>query len=707
MAAQARFAISGMTCATCSARLERALSGVPGVRAAAVNLALDLADISYDPNIVTPGGLIRAVDEAGFSARIIDDATSSTRDGQAVFMASVLTAPLVAEMILHAAGRMIHLPPWFALILATPVQFVFGARFYRGAANALRHGSANMDVLVALGTTAAFALSAWRVWFGGDLYLESSAVIITLVLLGKWLESRAKASASAAIRALFDLRPAHARVLRQGQSFDVPVSDVIADDIVTIKAGEKIPVDGIIISGETDCDESMLTGESLPVHRKIDDRVIGGAMNGTGAITIRTTTVGRDATLAKIIRIVEDAQHGKAPVQKMVDRVSAVFVPVVIALALATFAIWFAVGGSFDHAFVPAISVLVIACPCALGLATPAALVAGTAAAARAGILIKNIEALEKARAIDTVALDKTGTLTEGRPTVTSLAIARDAAPNTLALIAAAEAASEHVLARAVVDLAKSRGAKIAPVKSSRAVPGRGIIADVDGHHVVIGNAAMLNDAGVLLDAELPPPPGPATHLFAAIDRRHVATLTLAEPLRPSSPAAIERLRALAVRPIMLSGDRPEIAQAIAAPLGIVDARGGLKPEDKAGEIARLKKSGAVVAMVGDGINDAPALAAADVGIAIGTGTDVAVETADVTLLHPDPRLIAAAISISRATWRKIRQNLFWAMIYNLIALPFAALGALTPALAGAAMAASSVSVVLNALALKRWRAPD
>lgn len=704
--AQTRFAISGMTCASCSSRLERALTQVPGVRTASVNLALDLADISYDPSATSPPALIGAVDDAGFGARIVDDPQTPARDGRTVLLAALLTAPLVAEMLLHAAGRMVHLPPWLALLLATPVQFILGARFYRGAVTAVRHGSANMDVLVALGTTAAFGLSTWRVVSGGALYFESSAVIISLVLFGKWLESRAKAGASAAIRSLLDLRPATARVIRGDIEQSISVADVEIGDLVLVKPGEKIPTDGVIVAGETECDESLITGESVPTPRRPDDRVIGGAVNGSGLISVRTTAVGRDTTLARIIRIVEDAQHGKAPVQRLVDRVSAIFVPAVIVIAVATFAVWIGVDGNFDGATVAAISVLVIACPCALGLATPAALVAGTGAAARAGILIKNIEALERARAIDTVVLDKTGTLTEGRPAVVAVAIAPQAPRDALALVASAESASEHVLGRAVTTYAQSHGAVLGPVQSFRAIPGRGLVAQVRDHDVAIGNAALLTERGIAVDPALLPAAGAATMLLASIDRIHVATFAVSDPIRRTSVAAIRHLARLRITPIMLSGDRQDVAEAVAGALGITHARGGLRPEDKSAEIARLRHAGAVVAMVGDGINDAPALAAADVGIAIGTGADVAIETADITLLRPDPLLIAAAVDISRATWRKIRQNLFWAMIYNVVALPFAALGALTPALAGAAMAASSVSVVLNALALRRWRQP-
>ncbi len=693
-----------MTCASCASRLESALNRVPGVMSASVNLALDVADVRFNSATATEADLIRAVSDAGFTANKIVTAAS---EGRAVLVAAMLTAPLVMAMIAHSVGAALHLPPWLELALATPVQFYLGARFYRGAAAAIRHGGANMDVLIVLGTTTAFALSAARVIIGdGALYFESSAVIITLVLFGKWLEARAKRSATSAIEALMQLRPATARVLRGAAEEEVPISTVVVGDTVVIKPGEKIPVDGRIVAGETECDEAMISGESVPLHRAMGDVVTGGALNGDGMIHVRVTAVGADATLAKISRIVEQAQAGKAPIQKLVDRVSAVFVPLVILAAMAVFAGWLWQTGDVDRAVNAMISVLVIACPCALGLATPAALVAGTGAAARAGILIKNIDALERLHAVDTVVLDKTGTLTRGRPEIVDFRLSAAAPPDTLSLLASAESASEHIYARAVVALANDRGVQFVAPDSLKMFPGRGVRARVSGHDVVIGNARHFADLHLTVDQCLTANDTVATQLFAAISGTHVATLSVSDQVRAESSAAVAALRALHLKPVILSGDQPGAVAAVAAALGIQDAEGSLRPEDKAKRITHLRNAGAKVAMVGDGINDTPALAAADVGIAIGGATDVAMETADVTLLRPDPRLIAAAIDISRATWRKIQQNLFWAMIYNVVAIPFAALGALTPALAGAAMAASSVSVVVNALALSAWRAP-
>ena len=699
-----RFRIGGMTCAACAGRLESALGHTPGVTSASVNLALESAEVRFDPAVTSRERLFNVVGETGFTA---EDVTPR-HDGAMLTLSAALTAPLVAAMAAHTLGLGFHLPPWLEFALATPVQFICGARFYRGAFAALKHGTATMDVLIALGTTAAYALSAVRATtIGGDLYFESSAVIITLVLLGKSLEARAKRSAVAALKALMDLKPSVARVRRADADVETPISEVAIGDVVVIKPGEKIPVDGTIIEGLTECDESLITGESAAVTRAPGDAVTGGAINGSGLIVVRTTAIGGDSTLAKIARIVEQAQHGKAPIQKLVDRVSAIFVPVVIVAAFAVFAGWLMTTANFDDAVSAAISVLVIACPCALGLATPAALVAGTGAAARAGILIKNIDALERARSISTVVLDKTGTLTQGRPEITDVALGNGAPHDTIELFAAAEGASEHVYARAATAYAKTRALRLPLVTSLTAVPGRGIVAEVAGRKVAAGNDKLFAEMKLALDPAMTLPPATATRIHVAIDGRHAASVAVADPVRAESKAAVDQLIALGVAPRILSGDHPETVAAIARVLGIADAAGGLSPKDKADVVAALRQQGAHVAMVGDGINDAPALAAADVGIAIGGGADAAMETADITLLRPDPRLIAAAFDVSRATWRKIQQNLFWAMIYNLIAVPFAAAGALTPALAAAAMAASSVSVIVNALGLRSWRAPE
>jgi Cu+-exporting ATPase len=525
------------------------------------------------------------------------------------------------------------------------------------------------------------------------------------VLFGKWLEARAKRASSAAVRALLNLRPETARVRRTEGEQLVAIAAVARGDDVIVYPGEKIPVDGVVIMGNSACDESLVTGESMPVRRAPGDPVIGGALNGEGRLTVRTTAVGRDSTLARIARIVAEAQHGKAPIQRLVDRISAVFVPAVVVTAGVVLAGWLLTTGDVDRAIAASISVLVIACPCALGLATPTALVAGTGAAARAGVLIKDIATLERTRNVDTVVFDKTGTLTVGQPAVTHAAFA-PGAEVLRPLIAAAEAGSTHPIARAVARFAGARDGAGPPIEALVERPGFGLTATVAGRAVVAGSAALLEAEGIVRDPELVAQDDAATLVLAAVDRRHVATFEIADPIRPEAAATVAALEKAGIATVLLSGDRLAVATAVGTRLGISRVHGGVKPEEKAARIAALRAEGAVVAMVGDGVNDAPALVAADVGMAMGGGTDVAVETADIALLRGDPRLVATAIAISRATARTIRQNLFWAMIYNVVAIPFAAGGGLTPALAGAAMAASSLSVVGNALALSRRSNP-
>jgi Cu+-exporting ATPase len=601
------------------------------------------------------------------------------------------------------------------LALATPVQFVIGARFYRAAWKALRAGAANMDVLVALGTSAAWGYSLWLLaTLGpaastGRLYFEASVVIVTLVLLGKYLEARAKRGTTAAIRQLMDLRPRSARVQRaDGSEVEVPVAALRAGDVVAIRPGERVPVDGEVLAGASEVDEALITGESLPVTKAAGSRVTGGAINGSGLLVVRATAVGADSTLARIIRLVENAQAGKAPVQRLVDRISAIFVPVVVAIAAVTFGVTFAVAGAFEPAFVAAVSVLVIACPCALGLATPTAIMTGTGAAARAGILIKDVASLERAHRIDTVVFDKTGTLTEGRPRVVEIVTTGGDGDELLQLAASVQRASEHPLARAVMARASDAGLAMLPVDDFRNHVGQGVVGTVAGRQLAIGSAAFLTSRGI----DLAPATGTAdrwrtearTVVWVADGSRLLGGFAIADPLRAESAAAVASLRALGVRTLLLSGDAPPVAEAIGREVGVDEARGGVAPDGKATAISGRQAAGATVAMVGDGINDAPALAAADVGIAMGSGTDIAMETAGVTLMRADPRLVAGAIAASRATFRKIRQNLFWAFIYNIVGIPLAAFGFLTPALAGAAMAASSVSVVGNSLLLRRWK---
>jgi len=717
------FALDGMTCAACATRSEKVLSRVPGVSSATVNFALERASVTAPAGTVSFEDLSNAITKAGFTARALvkDDAGETEARKQRALMvdyvtlafAALLTAPLVAQMGAHFTGAGFHLAPWTEFFLALPVQVIAGARFYRGAWNVLRAGSSNMDVLVVMGTTAAFCYSVYLLLtLGhaamGQLYFEAAAVIITLVLFGKVLEARAKRGTTAAIRALMTLRPDVARVGRDGEVIDVPVDQVVSGDIVIVRPGEKIPVDGEIEEGASTVDESLLTGESLPVDKQIGDAVTGGAINGTGVLTLRATRVGADSTLSRIIALVENAQSGKANVQRLVDKVAAVFVPVVIVIASITFAAWLFSGGTFEASLIAAVSVLVIACPCALGLATPTAIVTGTGAAARAGILVKDVDALERAHRVTTVVFDKTGTLTQGHPAVVDHVVLQGDEADTLSLAAGVQSGSEHPLARAIIDLAADAGIAIADVKDFASVTGRGVKGTVSGHEIVFGNRGFLADEGVVLPNSLERvitwEAEAKTVIWLGVNGQLAAVFALADPLRPEANDAVEDLHRLGIESVLLSGDAPAVAEAVGRALNIDDAQGGVRPEDKAAAVDTLRADTKVVAMVGDGINDAPALATADLGVAMGSGTDVAMETASITLMRSDPRLVSGALDISRATWRKIQQNLFWAFIYNIIGIPLAALGYLSPAIAGAAMAASSVSVVSNALLLRRWR---
>ena len=717
------FALDGMTCGACAVRSEKVLSRVPGVSAANVNFALEQATISAPKGTVTFDTLSEAVAKAGFTARALSANTDSgaeddrqkslLKDYLTLGFAILLTTPLVAQMGAHFTGAGFHLTPWTEFALALPVQLIAGARFYVGAWKVLRAGSGNMDVLVVMGTTAAFGYSLYLLLtlgngVAGQLYFEASAVIITLVLLGKVLEARAKRGTTAAIRALMDLRPATARVKRGDDVIEIPVDQVKEDDIVLIRPGEKVPVDGIIEDGASELDEALLTGESLPVARQLGDPVTGGSINGTGLLTVCATRVGEDSTLARIIRLVENAQSGKAPVQRLVDRVAAVFVPIVIGIATVTFAGWLVTGGTFEQGLIAAVSVLVIACPCALGLATPTAIVTGTGAAARAGILIKDVEALERAHRVDTVIFDKTGTLTEGHPAVVDFTVVAGDERDVLSLAASAQRGSEHPLAKAFVILAETRGVDIGTVSNFKSVTGQGVTGDYDGRTILLGNRAFLETNHVAtvswIDKAGQWEREAHTVVWMAVDGILMALFALADPVREDAKTAVSVLHRLDIDVHLLSGDAPAVVNAVAATVQIDRAQGGVRPEDKAAAVTQLRQQNHVVAMIGDGINDAPALAEADVGVAMGTGTDVAMETAAITLMRPDPRLVAGAFGISRATWRKIKQNLFWAFIYNVIGIPLAAFGYLSPAVAGAAMAASSVSVVTNALLLRRWR---
>lgn len=717
--------ISGMTCASCAARVGKALKRVPDVRDAQVNLATEQVRVRASSNVPV-ATLTAAVTEAGYTARPVDPPDSYAHRhpspshrlpaGWPVLAAAVLSFPLIVPMIGALFGASWMLPGGLQWLLATPVQFGLGARFYRAGWKALKVGAGNMDLLVALGTTAAYGLSVYQLLISGEdtahLYFETSAVVITLVLLGKWLEARAKRQTTEAIRALQALRPDTARVRRDGKDSDVPLEQVQVGDLVAVRPGERVPVDGEIMAGESQLDESLLTGESLPAAKAPSDRVTSGTMNGEGFLLVRTLAVGAETVLARIIRLVEDAQANKAPIQRLVDRVSTVFVPVVVLIALTTLLGWGLTNGDWPQAVLHAVAVLVIACPCALGLATPAAIMAGTGVAARHGILIKDAEALESAHAIEVIALDKTGTLTRGEPALVAVEPVNGPQDTTLALAAALQQGSEHPLATAVQRAARHVGLTPAPVAHLKALPGRGVRGIVNGHAMLLGNDRMMREAGVALRAlearaaSLRQAGRTVAWLAEAGQTpRLLALLAFGDTLKPESPAAVRALQALGLRLTLLTGDNTATTQAIAQQLGIDDVRAELLPADKVAAVNALRRQGLHVAMVGDGINDAPALAAADIGIAMGNGTDVAMHAAGITLMRGDPRLITDAIDISRRTYRKIRQNLFWAFVYNVIGIPLAALGGLSPVLAGAAMASSSVSVVANALTLRRWRA--
>ena len=753
--------IGGMTCASCVGRVERALRKVPGVQDATVNLATESARIAYTVPDGTDAAALqalvrRAVRNAGYEPRAADatDAPEDTSPWAGFLPVAVglaLSAPLVLPMLGDLFGQHWMLPAWVQFLLATPVQFILGARFYKAGWAAAKALSGNMDLLVAVGTSAGWGLSMW-LWLTAPtdhpghvphLYFEASAVVVTLVLLGKWLEARAKRQTTAAIRALHALRPDVVHLLSKTGEVDVPVAEVMVGDRLVVRPGERIPADGVVTEGQTQVDESMLTGEPLPVARELGGRLTGGSINGDGRIVMQVQAVGSETVLAQIIRLVEDAQAAKAPLQRLVDKVSAVFVPVVLVLALITLLGWLWAGAGTEAALIHAVAVLVIACPCALGLATPAAIMAGTGVAAQHGILIKDVQALEVAHRVDTVAFDKTGTLTVGQPRLVALELAAGAdEAAVLAAVAGVQSGSEHPLARAVVAAAAQRGMAPEAADGVRAVPGRGTEGVVQGQTWHIGSLRWMQELGVpVLPAaagEGAANAGPLAQRALAFQQegftvsavagptpqglRVLALLAFGDEPKPGAREALAALKARGIRTVMISGDNRGAAEAMARRLGLDPAAGEVMaevlPGDKAAQIQLLQrgnaanvKSGAgsapqpcIVAMVGDGVNDAPALAAADVGMAMGNGTDVAMHAAGITLMRGDPMLVAAALDISHRTVSKIRQNLFWAFAYNVAGIPLAALGYLSPVVAGAAMALSSVSVMANALLLKRWR---
>lgn len=719
--------IGGMTCASCVSRVEKALRKVPGVQEATVNLATESARIVIAPGEQMEARLRRAVRDAGYEPRAADAAVdvedASPWTGFApVAIGLALSAPLVIPMLGELFGQHWMLNPLWQFLLATPVQFVLGARFYKAGWHALKAFTGNMDLLVSIGTTAGWALSVW-LWLTADagamahLYFEGSAIVITLVLLGKWLEAHAKRQTTSAIRALHALRPDKAHLLGQDGEVDVPVAEVLVGDKLVVKPGERFPVDGILLEGHTQVDESMLTGEPLPVVKDVLAQLTGGSINGEGRIVMQVGAVGNKTVLAHIIRLVEDAQAAKAPIQRMVDQVSAVFVPVVLVLALVTLLGWWLTGHPFELAVIHAVAVLVIACPCALGLATPAAIMTGTGVAAKYGILIKDVQALELAHKVDVVAFDKTGTLTVGKPKLTTLqplsGISED---EVLRVAASLQSGSEHPLARAVVACAQERGQVFEVPDNVRSVAGRGTEGEVGVRSFLIGSLRWMEELNIdtrAVNARAAELQAQGATVSAMAERTTQgltlrALMAFGDEPKPGAKEALAALRLRGIKTVMISGDNRGAAEAMARRLGLRPDEGEViaevLPGDKAARVMALKVGGHTVAMVGDGVNDAPALAAADVGMAMGNGTDVAMHAAGITLMRGDPMLVVASLDISARTVAKIRQNLFWAFAYNVAGIPLAAFGFLNPVVAGAAMAMSSVSVMGNALLLKRWK---
>jgi len=717
---QLQLALEGMTCAACATRIEKALNSIEGV-SATVNFATETAHISYVPGTTNPELLIAAINKTGYGAHASGE---SSRDAERArrkaiyrkelrvfWLAAALTLPLVGQMGFMFSGHHADIiPRWLQFALATPVQFWAGKRFYVGAWHALRGGGANMDVLVALGTSMAWLFSAVVTLWGlsQHVYFEASAAVITLVLLGKLLEARAKGKTSAAIEELIKLQPRTAWVERDGKTLEVEIGSIKVDEIFIVRAGENVPVDGQVIEGNSSVVEAMLTGESLPVSKQSGAKVFAATQNQEGMLRCRATGVGSHTLLAEIIRLVEQAQGSKAPIQRLADVISGIFVPTVIAVSLVTFALWWWLGGSFTVALVNAVAVLVIACPCALGLATPTAIMVGTGNGARAGILVRNAAALERAEKIRTLLVDKTGTLTEGKPAVTDIMpIGGTTESELLRLAATLEQGSQHPLALAILTQARERELDLAAVVNFRSISGKGVSGLIAEKIYHLGSPALMLEMGLALDAALlqQVQSQGKTVVCVAQESTLQGYLAIADRLRDSSPRAVARLQAMGIEVIMLTGDNHATAQAIANQAGIRNYRAEVLPQHKAEEVEKIKTQGMIVGMVGDGINDAPALAAADISFAIGAGSDVAIEAADITLMRNDLNSVADAINLSRATLDKIRQNLFFAFIYNILGIPLAALGMLNPVIAGAAMAMSSVSVVSNSLLLKRWKA--
>ena len=726
---KAEFDITGMTCANCSLGIEKGLNKMEGIGSATVNLALEKATIEFNPSEVTIADIIAKVEDLGYSAHQkqegkeqVDYREKTIQDQKRKFIISaILSLPLLWTMVGHFSfTSFLYLPdflmnPWLQMALAAPVQFIIGKQFYVGAYKSLRNGAANMDVLIAMGTSAAYFYSVYQaiVTAGTQiephLYFETSAVLITLIVLGKYFEAKAKGRSSEAIKKLMGLQAKTATVLREGLEKEIPLEEVVIGDTILVKPGEKIPVDGEVLEGHTAVDESMLTGESLPIDKKQGDILFGSTINKNGFIQMEATKVGRDTALAQIIKVVEDAQGSKAEIQRLADKISGVFVPIVVGIAVVSFLIWilWVRPGEVTPALEVFITILVIACPCALGLATPTSIMAGSGRSAEFGILFKGGEYLEQTQSIDTVVVDKTGTVTHGEPVLTDVVLASGQEEEKfLSLIGAAERQSEHPLAQAIVQGIQDKGTKLGEVQFFEAIPGYGVQATVSGQAVVIGTRKLMQQYGVEIQSVLPTMEelerNGKTAMLAAINGQYAGLVAVADTVKETSREAVRRLHEMGIEVIMMTGDNERTAQAIGKEVGIDAVIAEVLPEGKADEVKKIQQKGKKVAMVGDGINDAPALAIADIGMAIGTGTDVAMEAADVTLIRGDLNSIADAIIMSRKTMRNIKQNLFWAFGYNTLGIPIAALGLLAPWVAGAAMAFSSVSVVLNALRLQR-----
>ena len=721
--------ISGMSCAACSAIIDKKLSKLEGIETTSVNLLAENATISFDPLKLKTSEIIKVIESLGYGAILEEDSSKDTEKEQRekeiyklrreLIISALLSSPLIVAMILALVGinvKFLH-NEYFQLILATPIQFIIGFRFYKNAYYSLRAKSANMDVLVAMGTSAAYFFSIYNAFFEPekpgammkDLYFEAAAVIITLILLGKYLESVAKGKTSEAIKKLMGLQAKTARVIRDSQEIDIPIEQMRLGEIVVVRPGEKVSVDGIVIDGNSSIDESMLTGESLPVEKKHGDLVIGSTINKYGSFKFKATKVGKDTALSQIIKLVEDAQGSKAPIQKIADKVSGIFVPVVLLIALLTFLVWYFAFANITMGIISAVAVLVIACPCALGLATPTAIMVGTGIGAQNGILIRGGEHLEKAYKLNVVVLDKTGTITKGKPEVTDIILAGDYDTlDILKFAAISEKKSEHPLGVAIYEKGKFQIKEINDPDKFESIPGHGVYSEISDKKIFIGNRKLMSDKKINISSIeekiLKLENEGKTAMLIAINNNISGIIAVADTVKENSKDAIRELQLMGIEVYMITGDNERTANAIAKQVGITNVLAEVLPENKAKEVEKLKKQGMVVGMVGDGINDAPALVTADVGMAIGTGADIAIEAADITLMSGDLKTIPSAIRLSRATIRKIKQNLFWAFFYNIIGIPFAAFGLLNPIIAGGAMAFSSVSVVTNSLSLKRFK---